>query len=270
LARELGRKGVRTWVDEAQILVGDSPIAKIDNAISKTRFFVVVLSKDSLERSWVKKELEMAITREITEKRFTILPALIGECELPLYLRTKRYADFRQSEEKGLQDLLQALVGRSHFQCMLFRQTKAALPRRGMRQRIDIQNYSGITYKGEKVAVVTRDAIEPGICYFALNVKNLTDRTIRDTKVTVKPVDSTKKITDCWPQSNTRIMSGGVNLNFVSYNIPLLHPYDDHHFAFATNTDVWPEVEILCESCIWDGRISKFDIIPKEHESVMS
>jgi hypothetical protein len=139
-----------------------------------------------------------------------------------------------------------------------------------MRQRIEIRNYSGASYKGEKVALVTRENIEPGICYFGLSVKNLTDRTIKDTKVSVKPPDSTKKIAGCWPQSNTQIMSGGVNLNFTSYNLPLLHPHDEHHFSFATNTDEWPEVEILCESCVWDGRIERFDVTPKDHESTMS
>ena len=58
--------------------------------------------------------------------------------------------------------------------------------------------------------------------------------------------------------------------HFRSYNIPRLHPHEEHHSSFATNTDEWPEVEILSKSCVWDGRIKRFDVIPKEHESIVS
>lgn len=248
-----------------KILVGDSLIERIQKGISKTRYFSVVLSKNAMKSHWVKKELEMAITKEFTEERVVILPILVEDCEIPLYIRTKRYADFTTSDEKGLQDLLQVLIGKSRFQCILFRQTKPALYVKGYRQRVEIKNYSGIVYRNEKVPVVVGKKIELNKCFFAVNIKNLTDQTMKNVKIEVKPKDSTKRILECSPNSNTKIISGGINSNFVSYNILLLHPYEEHHFSLATNTDEWPEIDVMSESGIWDGNVNKMDVIPKEH-----
>lgn len=265
LAITLGQKGIKTWVDEGEILVGDSLIEKIQEGISKTRYFAIVLSNDSINSYWVKKELEMAIAREFEEKKVVIIPILIEDCEPPLYLKTKKYADFRTSDEKGLRELLRVLVGKSHFQCMLFRQKKPALYRKGYRQRIDIKNYSGIAYKNENVPIFVSKKIEPDKCFFGINLKNLTEETKKNVKVTVKSFDSTKRIFECSSGPNAQIISGGVNSNFASYNIPLLHPFDEHRFSIVTNTDQWPKIDIFCESAIWDGEIYKMDIIPKEH-----
>ena len=265
LARELGKKGIKAWVDEGEILVGDSLIERIQKGISKTKYFAAVLSKNSVKSRWVTKELEMAIAKEFEEGRVVILPVIIEDCEIPLYLKTKRYADFRKSDEKGLQDLLQVLVGKSDFQCMLFRQKEPALYIKGYRQKIEIKNYSDIIYKNEKVPVVVGKKIERDKCFFGINIKNLTDQTRKNIKISVKPTDSTKRILECSPNPNTQIIEGGTGLNFVSYNILLLHPYEEHHFSLATNTDQWPEIDIICESGIWDGKINKMDIIPREH-----
>ncbi|MCJ7631393.1 toll/interleukin-1 receptor domain-containing protein [Candidatus Bathyarchaeota archaeon] len=69
LSKELVKKGVTVWVDEGEIRVGDSLIGKIEEGMARTRFFAVVLSKKSMNSPWVKKELEMAITKEVLEKK---------------------------------------------------------------------------------------------------------------------------------------------------------------------------------------------------------
>ena len=61
LASDLEARGISVWVDEAQILVGDSLITKIEQAIDDTRLFAVVISVSSVKSDWVKKELEQAI-----------------------------------------------------------------------------------------------------------------------------------------------------------------------------------------------------------------
>ena len=47
--------------------------------------------------------------RELEEKRVVVLPALIEDCEIPLFLRGKMYADFRSNFDKGLRDTLEAI-----------------------------------------------------------------------------------------------------------------------------------------------------------------
>ena len=52
-----GPHGVpRVWLDEAEIDIGDSLIAKIDEGMKLSRYIAVVLSKKSIDAPWVKKE----------------------------------------------------------------------------------------------------------------------------------------------------------------------------------------------------------------------
>jgi len=95
LANDLRANGIKVWVDEAEILLGDSLLNKIELAISEMDFLGVVISKDSSESEWVKKEVEMAMTLELENKTIKVLPLLLDkQGKIPLFLRPKLYADF--------------------------------------------------------------------------------------------------------------------------------------------------------------------------------
>jgi len=47
----------------------------------------------------VKKELDVAMNREITSGEVVVLPLLYEPCELPEFLKGKMYADFSKPEE---------------------------------------------------------------------------------------------------------------------------------------------------------------------------
>lgn len=102
-ARELGsdlrKHGHIVWIDEAEILVGDSLIEKIREGIDQVDYVVAIISKASVESEWVKRELDIAMNREIQEKRIVVLPTLIEDVELPGFLKGKKYADFRLEEK---------------------------------------------------------------------------------------------------------------------------------------------------------------------------
>ncbi len=89
----------RVWLDEAEIDIGDSLIAKIDEGMKLSRYIAVVLSKKSIDAPWVKKELDVAMNREITSGEVVVLPLLYEPCELPEFLKGKMYADFSKPEE---------------------------------------------------------------------------------------------------------------------------------------------------------------------------
>ena len=112
LRKDLMDHGVpNVWVDEAEIEVGDSLTAKIEEGIKQTRYIGIVLSRKSIQAPWVKKELEIAITREIASGEVVVLPLLYEECSLPAFLQGKLYADFTDSEDydTGLKKLLKRL-----------------------------------------------------------------------------------------------------------------------------------------------------------------
>jgi TIR domain len=89
----------RVWLDEAEIEIGDSLIAKIDEGMKLSRYIAVVLSTKSIDAPWVKKELDVAMNREITSGEVVVLPLLYERCELPEFLKGKMYADFSKPDE---------------------------------------------------------------------------------------------------------------------------------------------------------------------------
>ncbi len=110
LAQDLVRAGVRVWIDDAEILLGDSLIEKIRRGIDDMDYLGVILSPQSVASQWVRKEVELAMNEEIDGKRIKVLPLLHQECEFPGFLKGKKYADF-SSEDKYV-DSLQMILRR--------------------------------------------------------------------------------------------------------------------------------------------------------------
>ena len=111
LGRDLAKKDVRVWIDEAELQVGDSLIRKIENAIAEVDYLAAILSTNSITSEWVKRELEIAITREIHNKRIFVLPLVIDDCDIPAFLKGRMYLDFREKSKykENLEKILQRL-----------------------------------------------------------------------------------------------------------------------------------------------------------------
>jgi len=109
LTDELRSRGVYVWIDEAEIMVGDSLIEKIREGIDKVDYFGVAPSTTSVRSAWVAKELDVAMNQEIEGRRVRVLPILLEDCNLPSFLIGKLYADFRADFAVGLARLLTRL-----------------------------------------------------------------------------------------------------------------------------------------------------------------
>lgn len=94
LAERLMADDVVVWLDEAEINIGDSLIEKIAEGIKEMKFVAAIISKNSVESSWVQKEISIAMSKEVAGRRVTVLPLVIDDCELPASLSDKLYADF--------------------------------------------------------------------------------------------------------------------------------------------------------------------------------
>lgn len=109
LSQRLTAHGMRTWLDEAEMHVGDSLISKIEAAIRECRYLGIILSPHSASSEWVRREVNIALTEEIQGKRVKVLPLLYQKCELPGFLADKIYADFTEDFEEGFDKLLARL-----------------------------------------------------------------------------------------------------------------------------------------------------------------
>lgn len=104
---------VAIWYDRVGIKVGESLFEKIQGAIQEADFLAVVLSKASVRSAWCSEELKAGLLRQLEERRVVVLPLLIEDCDMPMFLREKRYADFRKDFDQGFQHLREAIAAAS-------------------------------------------------------------------------------------------------------------------------------------------------------------
>lgn len=75
LAEALLRTGLRVWIDEHEISLGDSLTNKINEGLAHSRYGIVVLSPDFLAKEWPKRELAALLAIELKHGK-RVLPVL--------------------------------------------------------------------------------------------------------------------------------------------------------------------------------------------------
>jgi predicted nucleotide-binding protein len=99
LAKKLLVHNIDVWYDDWELRFGDSLISKIRQGIDEVDFLLAVISPSSVNSQWVQKELDVAMNREIENRRVNVIPLVRKECELPGFLKGKLYADFQTSHK---------------------------------------------------------------------------------------------------------------------------------------------------------------------------
>jgi hypothetical protein len=110
LANDLQARKVPVWFDRWELKIGDSLTQRIQDGIAESSWLAIVLSKNSVKSEWVKKELAAAHAMELHKRSVFILPLVIDDCEIPVFLLDKLYADFRISYEHGFESLVRRVV----------------------------------------------------------------------------------------------------------------------------------------------------------------
>lgn len=116
LAGRLGLFGIKAWIDEMEILPGDSLIGKIEHGLKSNDYVGAVLSSRSISSEWVTREIRAALSGEIAYQRVIILPMIIEDCDIPPFLQDKLYANFRSDFHIGFSALLRRLLGNGFFE----------------------------------------------------------------------------------------------------------------------------------------------------------
>ena len=101
-------QGFKVWVDNEKLIPGTPAWEEsIEDAIKKAFAVIVILSPDSKNSEWVRREITYA---DQFDKR--VFPVLIKGDEddsLPIRLVTRQYVDLRKNEEAGLTALSAAI-----------------------------------------------------------------------------------------------------------------------------------------------------------------
>ncbi len=96
-AEKLLGKGIDAWVDEWEMSPGDSLIDKIFEGIKNAHAMIIILSKNSVKKRWVKEELNAGMINRINAGT-KLIPVIIDECEVPECLQTTLWQKIKDIE----------------------------------------------------------------------------------------------------------------------------------------------------------------------------
>ncbi|WP_218132035.1 toll/interleukin-1 receptor domain-containing protein [Undibacterium oligocarboniphilum] len=87
-SERLRQNGIDAWLDKWEMLPGDSLVDKIfEEGIKEARAIIIVLSKFSVEKPWVREELNAAFVKRINNGS-KLIPIVIDDCEVPEALKS--------------------------------------------------------------------------------------------------------------------------------------------------------------------------------------
>jgi hypothetical protein len=105
LAGDLETAGYDVWWDITDLEGGDDWVSTIPNAIASSQYFIVILTPNSIESEWVRKEYTQALTL-----RKKIIPVMLIPCNIPFALNTINFVNFAVGEyEDNFNKLLSPL-----------------------------------------------------------------------------------------------------------------------------------------------------------------
>ncbi|WP_165966910.1 toll/interleukin-1 receptor domain-containing protein [Actinomadura sp. 7K507] len=111
LAMQLVQRKMYVWLDRWELQVGDSLLTRIEAAITTASALLVILSVSSVDSPWCRAEINAGLMRELKERKIVVLPILIEDCDVPIFLQDKIHADFRADFDAGLRTVMEATAG---------------------------------------------------------------------------------------------------------------------------------------------------------------
>jgi hypothetical protein len=114
LRAALTARGISVWVDTEQIRPGDWFAKALETALASARAIAILISSQSLASGWVNEEYYRALSF-CHQTGLRLIPVLIEDSELPSFLGTREYVDFRDPEnfEVGIERLIWGISGKN-------------------------------------------------------------------------------------------------------------------------------------------------------------
>ena len=112
-ATQLRQRGINAWLDKWEMLPGDSLVDKIfEEGIKDAKAVIVVLSKFSVEKPWVREELNAACVKRINSGS-KLIPVVIDDCEVPEALKSTVWETITDlsAYEKNLDRIVASIFG---------------------------------------------------------------------------------------------------------------------------------------------------------------
>lgn len=114
-AGRLRKSGVDAWLDKWEMLPGDSLVDKIfEEGLKEAEAVVIVLSKYSVSKPWVREELNSSIVSKL-QKGTRVIPIVLDECEVPESLKSTLWESIHDTTnyDSGFERVLASILGKS-------------------------------------------------------------------------------------------------------------------------------------------------------------
>lgn len=114
-AQRLRENGVDAWLDQWEMLPGDSLVDRIfEQGLKQAQAVVIILSAVSVQKPWVREELNHSVVKRIG-RGLKIIPVVIDKCEVPECLQATLWqrVDDLQHYDDAFQRILDAIFDRS-------------------------------------------------------------------------------------------------------------------------------------------------------------
>nr|WP_269084163.1 toll/interleukin-1 receptor domain-containing protein [Sorangium cellulosum] len=114
VAEALRSAGHDPWVDDEQILIGESIPAAVERGLRQADFVVVCLSKAAAERGWVEAERDATLMQQLRERKARILPVRLENVPPPYIIAPLAYVDIFPGEDafrQGVERLVRSIDG---------------------------------------------------------------------------------------------------------------------------------------------------------------
>lgn len=109
IATDLKKNKISVWFDEWEIFIGDSIVKKVQEGLSSCEFLSIIFTKNSTGSSWVEREWQSILSKEINTREIIILPIKGDDCEIPFILGDKLYADFSKDYNSAIKQLIESI-----------------------------------------------------------------------------------------------------------------------------------------------------------------
>ncbi len=105
IAKDLEKVGHDVWWDITDLEGGDRWAKEIQEGITRSEVFLIIVSPASIISEWVEKEFIFA-----SNKNMKIIPLLYEACEIPVWLLNLQYIDLREdSYDTNFQQVLNSI-----------------------------------------------------------------------------------------------------------------------------------------------------------------
>jgi TIR domain len=109
IANELKKNAIEVWIDEEGLKEGMPVSDELAKSILGKDYFILILSKYSLNSIWVNYERRIALDSMIKNDKPIIITLKVDDSEIPASLSLYLYIDFRDNKKNGIERLIKRI-----------------------------------------------------------------------------------------------------------------------------------------------------------------